>query len=124
MSPKTIEKLAAVRVRLELIDTGGAVQFAEGTALLSEAESAEQEHQATVLAKLQRQNIAQQQLELAAPVAVLAIGVLLLPLARRRIIKPLDAFGERLSRLADGDFQTTPIDNIDPFMLAIKMRER
>jgi len=119
VSPKTIEKLAAVRVRLELIDTGGAVQFAEGTALLSEAESAEQEHQATVLAKLQRQNIAQQQLELAAPVAVLAIGVLLLPLARRRIIKPLDAFGDRLSRLADGDFQTTPIDNIDPFMLPL-----
>jgi hypothetical protein len=91
VSRKTIEKLSAVRVRLELIDTGGAVQFAEGTALLAEAESAEQEHQATVLAKLQRQNIAQPQLELAAPVAVLAISVLLLPLARRRIIKPLDA---------------------------------
>jgi signal transduction histidine kinase len=119
VSPKTIEKLSAVRVRLELIDTGGAVQFAEGTALLAEAESAEQEHQATVLAKLQRQNLGQQQLELAAPVAVLAIGVLLLPLARRRIIKPLDAFGERLSRLADGDFQTTPTDDIDPFMLPL-----
>jgi signal transduction histidine kinase len=119
VSAKTIEKLAAVRVRLELIDTGGAVQFAEGTALLAEAESSEQEHQATVLAKLQRQNIAQQQLELAAPIAVIAIGVLLLPLARRRIIKPLDAFGDRLARLADGDFDLEPTDNVDPFMLPL-----
>ena len=119
VSPKTIEKLAAVRVRLELIDTGGASQFAEGTALLADAESAEQEHQATVLARLQRENIGQQQMELAAPIAVLAIGVLLLPLTRRRIIKPLDAFGERLSRLADGDFSPSPTDNVDPFMLPL-----
>lgn len=119
VSAKTIEKLAAVRVRLELIDTGGASQFAEGTALLAEAESAEQEHQAGVLAKLQRENIAQQQLELAAPVAVLAIGVLLLPLARRRIIKPLDAFAARLSRLADGDFTPAPVVDVDPFLLPL-----
>ena len=119
VSAKTIEKLAAVRVRLELIDTGGASQFAEGTALLAEAESAEQEHQATVLARLQRENIAQQQLELAAPVAVIAVGVLLLPLARRRIIKPLDAFAERLSRLADGDFAPAPVDHVDPFLLPL-----
>lgn len=119
VSRKTIEKLSAVRVRLELIDTGGASHFAEGTALLADAETAEQEHQATVLAKLQRENVAQQQLELAAPVAVLAIGILLLPLARRRIIKPLDAFAERLSRLADGDFRPAPVADVDPFLLPL-----
>ncbi|HSQ00923.1 MAG TPA: ATP-binding protein [Candidatus Dormibacteraeota bacterium] len=119
VSAKTIEKLAAVRVRLELIDTGGASQFAEGTALLADAETAEQEHQAAVLARLQRENIAQQQLELAAPIAVIAVGLLLLPLARRRIIKPLDAFAERLSRLADGDFAPAPVDGVDPFLLPL-----
>jgi signal transduction histidine kinase len=119
VSPKTIEKLAAVRVRLELIDTGGASHFAEGTALLADAETAEQEHQATVLARLQRENLSQQQLELAAPIAVLAVGVLLLPLARRRIIKPLDAFATRLSRLADGDFSPAPVDDVDPFVLPL-----
>lgn len=119
VSPRTKEKLAAVKVRLELIDTGGASYFAEGTALLSEAETAEQQHQTAVLSRLQRENIAQQQLELAAPIAVLAVGVLLLPLARRRIIKPLDAFGERLARLADGDFTPTPVDRVDPFLLPL-----
>jgi len=119
VSPKTIEKLAAVRVRLELIDTGGAVHFAEGTALLADAERTEQQHQTTVLARLQRENIGQQQLELAAPIAVLAIGVLLLPLARRRIIKPLDAFAARLSRLAEGDFSPTPLGGVDPFLLPL-----
>ena len=119
VSPKTIEKLAAVRVRLELIDTGGATHFAEGTALLADAERAEHQHQTTVLARLQRENIGQQQLELAAPIAVLAIGVLLLPLARRRIIKPLDAFAARLSRLAEGDFSPTPLGGVDPFLLPL-----
>lgn len=119
VSPKTIEKLSAVRVRLELIDTGGASFFAEGTALLAGAEQAEQAHQASVLSRLRRENLAHQQLQLAAPVAVLAIGVLLLPLTRRRIIKPLDAFGERLSLLAEGNFTQAPVDDVDPFLLPL-----
>ena len=119
VSKKTMEKLAQVRVRLELIDTGGVTHYAEGTALLSEAEMAEQEQQTGTLAKLQRRHVAQQQLEMAAPIAIIAIGVLLLPLARRRIIKPLDAFGERLSRLAEGDFAPTPDEDVDPFLLPL-----
>lgn len=119
VSPRTVEKLAAVRVRLELIDTGGASYFAEGTALLAEAETVEQQHQTAVLSRLRRENVAQQQLELAGPIAVLAVGVLLLPLARRRIIKPLDAFAERLARLADGDFSPAPVDQVDPFLLPL-----
>lgn len=119
VSARTAEKLSAVRVRLELIDTGGASYFAEGTALLAEAETAEQQHQTTVLSRLRRENIAQQQLELAAPIAVLAVGVLLLPLARRRIIKPLDAFGARLARLAEGDFSPAPVDQVDSFLLPL-----
>lgn len=119
VSRQTMEKLAAVRVRLELIDTGGASHFAEGTALLAEAEMAEQDQQTGTLAKLQRRHVAQQQLELAAPIAIIAIGVLLLPLARRRIIKPLDAFGERLSRLAEGDFSPAPVADVDPFLLPL-----
>lgn len=119
VSPQTIAKLSAVRVRLELIDTGGAVHFAEGTALLNEAQLAERAQQTATLARLQRANRAQQQLELAAPIAILAIGVLLLPLARRRIIKPLDALGARLSRLAEGDFTPAPEIGVDPFVLPL-----
>jgi signal transduction histidine kinase len=119
MAPAAAEKLAAVRVRLELIDTGGAVHVAEGLALFHAAEGHELQHKASLLAKLQRDTEVQQQLELAAPIAVLAVGILLLPLARRRIIKPLDAFGERLSRLAEGDFSPAPVDRVDPFLLPL-----
>lgn len=117
--PRSGEKLAAVRVRLELIDTGGAVHVAEGVALLNETAAAEEEHQEKILADLERDSAEQMWLELAAPIAILAVGVLLLPLARRRIIKPLDAFGQRLSRLASGDFSPAPLTDVEPFLLPL-----
>mgnify|MGYP000101639838 CR=1 FL=1 len=119
LAPQTVERLAAVRVRLELIDTGGASHFAEGVTLFNEADAAEATHKAALLARLQRDNEAQRWLEAAAPFAILAVGVLLLPLARRRIIKPLDAFAAQLSRLADGDFSPTPVSGVDPFLLPL-----
>ncbi len=117
--PRAMEKLAAVRVKLELIDTGGAVHFAEGVAMLNDAATAEEEHQGEILAALERGSATQLWLELAAPLAILAVGVLLLPLARRRIIKPLDAFGRRLSRLADGDFSPAPLADVDAFLMPL-----
>jgi signal transduction histidine kinase len=117
--PRTAEKLAAVRVKLELIDTGGAVHFAEGVASLNDAATAETEHQEEVLAALEREGTIQLWLELAAPAAILAVGALLLPLARRRIIQPLDVFGRRLSSLADGDFSPAPLTNVDAFLLPL-----
>jgi signal transduction histidine kinase len=119
LAPQTVEKLAAVRVRLELIDTGGTSHYVEGVQLFHEADAAEASHKAALLARLQRDNEAQQRLEAAAPLAILAVGILLLPLARRRIIKPLDAFATQLSRLADGDFTPAPVANVDPFLLPL-----
>ncbi|MFN8641051.1 MAG: hypothetical protein U0802_05090 [Candidatus Binatia bacterium] len=69
MSPKTIEKLAAVRVRLELIDTGGASYFAEGTALLTDAEVAERRHPSPVLSRACGDNASPSSAQLAGPIA-------------------------------------------------------
>ncbi|MGD9762125.1 MAG: sensor histidine kinase [Candidatus Binatia bacterium] len=117
---RTVEKLDAVRVRLELIDSGGAVHFARGVALLNEAASTERERQAEMLQELESEVESQQLIELAAPLAILALGVLLLPLARRRIIKPLDAFGRRLASLAEGSLAPAPpLEQVEPFVLPL-----
>ncbi|MCK6553092.1 ATP-binding protein [Candidatus Binatia bacterium] len=64
----------------------------------------------------------QLQLELAAPLAIIATGILLVPFARRRIIAPIEAFGAELARVADGDFSPAPADDIDPVMLPLHRR--
>lgn len=118
-APETVQHLQAVRVRLELIDTGGAHHYAEGLALFHAADLSEQAHKTALLAGLRRESERQMQLEAAAPIAILAVGLVLLPLARRRIIRPLEAFGWRLSRLAEGDFTPAPEDGVDPFVLPL-----
>jgi two-component system NtrC family sensor kinase len=74
---------------------------------------------ADLLASLQDQAVLQRNLELAAPLAIIAAAILLVPIMRRRIIGPLDAFGRQLGRLADGDFKPAPVDHIDPFLLPL-----
>lgn len=119
LAPETARTLQAVRVRLELIDTGGTHHYAEGLTLFHQASVHEQAHETALLARLRQDAETQVWLEAAAPLAILAVGVLLLPLARRRIIVPLEAFGRRLSRLADGDFAPVPENGVDPFLLPL-----
>src|SRR5690606_29261136 len=115
----TVQHLQAVRVRLELIDTGGAHHYAEGLALFHAADLSEQAHKTALLAGLRRESERQMQLEAAAPIAILAVGLVLLPLARRRIIRRLEASGWGLPRLAEGDFTPAPEDGVDPFVLPL-----
>jgi signal transduction histidine kinase len=116
--PDSPGKLQAVRVRVErrVMDR---TEVAETLILFNEVDTAEDSRETAILAGLEQESIRQQQLELAIPVAVLAVGVLLLPMARRRIIKPLDAFGRQLSRLADGKFTPARLDDVDPFVLPL-----
>jgi nitrogen fixation/metabolism regulation signal transduction histidine kinase len=112
-------KLRELRARLELPDAGR-VELAETLTLITEVGHASSARERALLARLQAQTSTQLRLELAAPLAILAVGLLLFPLARQRIIKPLDAFGRQLGRLASGEFTPTPEDErVDPFLLPL-----
>jgi two-component system, NtrC family, sensor kinase len=117
--PETPPKLQALRQRLEQPGAGG-VELAETLTLIAEVGRSSQAQQAALVDRLERQNAAQLRLELAAPLAILSVGILLLPVARQRIIKPLNAFARQLARLADGEFTPAPVDaRVDPFLLPL-----
>jgi two-component system NtrC family sensor kinase len=117
--PQTSARLQTLRSRLQQ-PTTDRVELAHTLVLFNEADDLEQERQQLLLKRLEGESAIQLRLEMAAPLAILAIGLLLFPVARRRIIKPLDAFGRQLTRLADGEFTPAPVDsNVDPFLLPL-----
>lgn len=115
----TPAKLRALRERLEDTDVDR-VELAESLTLITEVGSATRLRETALLARLERQSDLQLRLELAAPLAILSVGVLVLPLARKHIFKPLDAFGRQLANLADGIFTPAATDeHVDPFLLPL-----
>jgi len=118
-SPETPAQLE--RLRAEVIQAAGTRQaLPPGTVVLvQQIAIIERSNQAEVLGALRRDASAQLRLELAAPLAILAVGIVLLPVTRRRILQPLNAFGRQLSRLATGDFSHAPVEGIDPLILPL-----
>jgi C4-dicarboxylate-specific signal transduction histidine kinase len=117
--PETPPRLRELRLRVQRVHNGS-VEFVQTIVEFNDVAATEQQRSAAVLAGLQEESATQVRLELAAPLAILAVGILLFPVARRRIIKPLDAFGRQLARLADGQFVPAPVDErVDPFLLPL-----
>ena len=116
--PATPAKLRALRDRLDQPGAQG-VELAESLTLISEVGRSAQLRETALLASLEHASSVQLRLELAAPLAILSVGMLLFPLARSRIIKPLDAFTHQLAQLADGEFTPTPVARVDPFLLPL-----
>jgi two-component system, NtrC family, sensor kinase len=111
-------KLRALRERLDE-PNANRIELAESLTLVAEVGRSARARESALVARLERQSTLQLRLELAAPLAILSVGMLLLPMARRRIIKPLDAFGRQLANLADGIFSPAPVDHVDPFLLPL-----
>jgi signal transduction histidine kinase len=117
--PDATRKLHALRARLAAPHVDR-IEIAESLTMIAEVGHGSRMREAALLARLQKQMGAQLRLELAAPLAILAAGLLLFPLARRRIIQPLNAFGQQLSRLAAGEFTPAPENGgVDPFLLPL-----
>jgi signal transduction histidine kinase len=117
--PGTPARLKALRVRLEERRPDGA-ELAQSLTLISEVGATEQARETALLTRLQRDTSTQLRLELAAPLAVIALGVLLFPVARRRVLQPLDAFNRQLARLSEGEFTPAPVDeDVDPYLLPL-----
>lgn len=119
MSQETRDKLEAVRLKLQHLAPEARADLVQTITLFRESGVVADVDQVHLLADLQRRARAHLWLELAAPLAVLALGVVLLPIARRRIVKPLEAFGRQLTHLADGQFTPVPVDEVDPLVLPL-----
>lgn len=116
--PETPVRLQALRSHLGR--TGAKIEVADMLLLFNQADDREQARQEAVLGDLEHRSATQLKLEMAAPLAILATGLLLFPVARQRIIKPLNAFGRLLGRLAEGEFTPAPVDSrVDPFILPL-----
>jgi len=117
--PDTPPKLRALRDRLDA-PNADRIELAETLTLVAEVGRSARAQESALVTRLERENSFQLRLELAAPLAILSVGVLLLPMARRRIIKPLDAFGHQLANLSNGIFTPAAVDaHVDPFLLPL-----
>lgn len=104
----TRERLAALRQAVASLPPSSRGQT-HIVALLHEIAESEARYAARRLAELHRESDAHLHYELVAPLSLVAIVVIALPITRRRVMKPLEDFGRQISDLANGDF-TPPSD--------------
>jgi len=118
-SPETPAKLRVFRSRIIVAREDDRTGFVQSFIGFHEIIEVEHASQAQLIGGLETQAETQRRLEMAAPLAILAVGVVLIPITRQRIIKPLNAFGRQLSSLADGRFTPAPLDEVDPLVLPL-----
>ena len=118
-NPETPAKLRVFRSRIVVASEDDRTGFVQSFIGFHEIIVIEHTSQAQLIAGLETQAETQRRLELAAPLAILAVGVVLIPITRQRIIKPLNAFGRQISRLAEGRFTPAPLDEVDPLLLPL-----
>ncbi len=87
--------------------------------LLQEIAMSETRFETGVISELQRASDRQLFYEMAAPLALLAITIVAIPIARRRVVKPLEDFGRQISGLAEGHFTPTPESEVSEHTLPL-----
>jgi C4-dicarboxylate-specific signal transduction histidine kinase len=119
LHPETPRRLEAFRTGLVQAIPAGRAAIFESITSFHEIANAEHEREQQLLSDLHHQTDARLELQLAAVIALFAVGVVLVPVTRRRFIKPLDAFGRQLTQLASGDFTPASLDEVDPLVLPL-----
>lgn len=119
LDPQTPQRIETFRVLFQHSLRAPPPARLHALRLFDEIDMIQGEREREVLEDLRRASVAQMRLELAAPLAILAVGVLVLPLTRRRILRPLNAFGARIDELARGEFATADLEDVDPLTLPL-----
>jgi signal transduction histidine kinase len=122
LDPETPRQLQAFQVRFQRSLTAPAPVRLESLRMFDEIDMLQEKREQAMIEELGRAVDTQIRLELAAPLALFAIGVLVLPLTRRRILRPLNAFGRRIDDLARGDFRAADLGEVDPLTLPLHRR--
>lgn len=120
LDPETPEKLGEVRKSVEKEAPREVIY--ETIFTFQQIGMREHDSELAVLHQLHRSALAELQMEIAIPLVLIAASLLLYPLARRRILKPLDAFGRQLARVGEGDFTPAPTEEVDTFLLPLHRR--
>jgi len=106
-SPKTLQ---VFRAFVEQLEPGHYEVILDRVSILQEVDLREEDGEVVRLARLSQQMKTQLHLDIIMPVALILFAAVIFPLSRRRIIKPLEAFGRLLTRLGGGDFTPAPVD--------------
>jgi len=122
VDPKTPTDLENIHQSVDRAAAEGREVLLETIVQFQEIGVREDDRQAELLSQLQRDALAQLQLEIALPLAVLVSALLLYPFARRRILAPLETFGRQLERVGAGDLAPASTEGIDPLLLPLQQR--
>lgn len=116
-SEETLRHLRAFRQHV--LEGVGDPASLETLAMFQEVGDLEERDKMRLLAEVQAETASHQRYELAAPVALLGLAAILLPITWWRIVRPLDDFGRQIGGLARGDFSPTPEDEVDELTLPL-----
>ena len=116
LDPRTPLKLGLIRLTLSGPVINPRSTLLAASQLMWEISKAENAAQERMLESMRKNTATQLRLELAAPVALLGFGVVILLTLRRRIINPLTALEGLIGRLAEGDFSPAQTDDVDPIV--------
>lgn len=120
--PETPVDLRRIHESVDRAATEGREVLLETIVAFQEIGVREDDRQAEILHQLQRDLLAQLQLEIALPLALLAAALLFYPIARRRILAPLEAFGSQLVRVGEGNLAPASTEGVDPLLLPLQHR--
>jgi len=117
--PSAARKLEDLEQRLNGGPAASGARLRETLALADEIAAAAREDQERRLAALEAATRRELALALAAPPVLLALGVLILAAAQRRLLRPLRDLGSLLARLSDGELTPVALDRVDPLILPL-----
>jgi len=116
LSAETPRKLSALRTLLADSSADLTDVLPQALQLFREIARDEAEAGRRMLADLERETGAELRLVMAAPLALVASGLLILVFVRRRILRPLEGLGFLVSRLGQGEFTPVPVGQVDPLL--------
>jgi two-component system NtrC family sensor kinase len=112
-------QLETFRIYLMARDSYGEQALEQAIRLFHQIAMRVDQHEGELIARLHQESGSQLRYEIAAPIALLALVAIVAPIVRRRFVRPLEDFGQQITRLADGNFEPTPTDGVDTLMLPL-----
>ncbi len=117
--PTTPKKLETFLTFVEQLQPGQYRVVLERISILQDVDADEESAALARLARVEHQMTTQLRLDVILPLALIIFAAVIFPLTRRRVIKPLEAFGRQLTRLGRGDFTPAPVEDVDWILLPL-----
>lgn len=116
LAPETPRKLKELKALLQRRELDPGPSLTRALKLFQQVMTAEGAAQERLLADMEWESRVELRLTLAALLALIGLGVLILLFIRRRILHPLEGLQFVVSRLAHGEFTPVPVQDVDPLL--------